>query len=274
MQVKDFDREGFERWMEENTQLRPLSIKVYSSYVRNILEATAGDPKKIGQHITLKHRRKNCYNQVFAIKHYFNYIGKKAPLDLPLLKKKPRKKMGVFLKLSDLKAIVNRLKEQNSFYYPVAVIQLVAGSRPRETLSFRRSMFKEECDGVTIILDAKGGVEGAKFIPKPYSEEILEVLRLRTAEYPFLRGVSTDIEHLVSNNYRYYHRDLANASGMQKFSPHDFRRNFGSDYYKQTLDIFKTQMALGHKDPSTTIRYLPEFGGADFKSASKVRMKL
>lgn len=274
MGTRVFDKVGFENWLRETTQLRELSIEVYSSYVAKIISKTGGDSEKIIRYLNSRHRQKNCYNQVFAIKYYFRFTRQDIPKTLPKLKKKPRKRLGVYKKLSELKQIVAKLKESGSFYYPVSLIQLTTGSRPRETLAYRSTMFIEECDGLTVILDVKGGREGAKFIPKPYSEEIIEILRHRNGEYPFLKGASSSIPKLISNNYRYYHHDLRKACGGMRFSPHDFRRNFGSDYYKQTLDIFKTQLALGHKRTETTIQYLPEFGGADMREAVKTRMGL
>jgi len=63
----------------------------------------------------------------------------------------------------------------------------------------------------------------------------------------------------VNNNYRYYYEQIRNAAtivGMSGFTPHDFRRNFATDAYRETKDIYLTRDLLGHRNIDHTIIYL------------------
>lgn len=44
-------------------------------------------------------------------------------------------------------------------------------------------------------------------------------------------------------------------AGVQKCSPHDFRRTFGTGLLRQGKDLPTVQRLMGHADPSTTTRY-------------------
>ena len=44
-------------------------------------------------------------------------------------------------------------------------------------------------------------------------------------------------------------------AGLQKCSPHDFRRTFGTGLLRQGKDLPTVQRLMGHADPSTTTRY-------------------
>ena len=195
----------------------------------------------------------------FAFFHFLKFLGMDLEYkDILKIKRTPKKRMGVYLDREKLMGLINMIVDDG--YRIVAIIQNLTGSRSQDVLSLRRDKVEIKPDGITLHLLVKGMREHIVLIPFPEAQRILDFITDK-GDYPFLRGKQTNLTKWVNNNYRHYYDAVKEASrivGVPEFSTHDFRRNFATDVYKGTNDLFLVKMLLGHSSIETTAGYLQQ----------------
>ena len=65
------------------------------------------------------------------------------------------------------------------------------------------------------------------------------------------------VRHFASDGDGIYKiiKRRAEKAGLERFSPHDFRRTFCSDLLAEGEDVFTVQSLAGHSTPATTAKY-------------------
>ena len=74
---------------------------------------------------------------------------------------------------------------------------------------------------------------------------------------PVNKSGRVTIRHFASDGDGIYKlvRERAKKAGIAHFSPHDFRRTFGSDLLEAGEDVFTVQDLMGHASTVTTKKY-------------------
>ncbi|MHA1302758.1 MAG: tyrosine-type recombinase/integrase [Candidatus Heimdallarchaeaceae archaeon] len=251
---------NFQTWLTENTTLSERTILNYSRTIDRFLdrydEVTI---ENINNFISKVNRNTRTTYIKYAFKYYLVYIGKDDEyVKVVKIKIKPRKKTGTYLENNILLNIVFNIEDE--IYRLVALLQYITGLRADDVLDNTWRNFKENTDGsLTMTIKVKRGKEHTVFIPKKYSERITYFVETCGRKYPFLRGESDTHLRLVNNNYRYYWNAVKKSAkdlGYEKFSTHDFRRNFLEDVFMKTRDPRIAQNLAGHSSMIYTMKYL------------------
>jgi len=252
----------FKRWLQTNTNLSPTSVRQYVKVMNNFFKrykelSVENMNKYIREYPPAKYVFKYFLMMEGRVNDYFLLI--KA-------KEKPVEREGVYLPREELERIVFSIPDER--YRMVALIQYVTGARASETLKLKKENFRLLEDGrLRIRIIGKGGKESIKIVPATYAKRIWDFVQASESEYPFLRMTSKDFTTSLNTNYRYYYgmvKKAARAFGYDNFATHDFRRNFGEDFYeelrKEETDpltiLLATQKALNHSSLKDTIKYL------------------
>jgi integrase/recombinase XerD len=72
---------------------------------------------------------------------------------------------------------------------------------------------------------------------------------------PIRKGGEVQLRRMSSQAVLQIVRKRAAESGLESFSPHDFRRTFCSDLLDSGIDIVTVQKLAGHASPATTSQY-------------------
>lgn len=248
--------EEFKKWMEDNTILLPRTIKQYARVIRAFLmEYPQARVEEMNEFLQ---RKNSGYFYRYAFKRFLKFLGREE--EWPLItrvKRKPKHRYGVFVNKDKIQEMIKQIRDRS--YYIVAKIQYLTGARACDVLKLKRDSIKIREDRITLHLITKGNKEHIVAIPYPEAEEIVDFLEDTNKEYPFLKGKHKDMTTWVTNNYRYYYEEVKIASettGLKGFRTHDFRRNFASDVYMKTRDVYLVKGLLGHRNLRHTIEYL------------------
>ena len=74
---------------------------------------------------------------------------------------------------------------------------------------------------------------------------------------PVYKGGRVELRHFAEDGDGIYKlvKERAIKAGVERFSPHDFRRTFCSDLFDTNTDLFAVQQLAGHVSPTTTAKY-------------------
>ena len=74
---------------------------------------------------------------------------------------------------------------------------------------------------------------------------------------PLARNGRVMVRHFAADGDGIYKiiKRRAEKAGLERFSPHDFRRTFCSDLLAEGEDVFTVQSLAGHSTPATTAKY-------------------
>lgn len=251
----------FREWLESNSALLPRTrkqyVKVINQFLRKFDDST--EMKDINKFLA----GKNISYYRFPFKLFLKFLNKeKDYLDVVKQKKKPKEKHGIYTTPRKELQLVEKVGDP--VYRTVALIQYYTGARPQDVLSLNRKDFEIKENGLTIYFGRSKGLNPNTFmIPMPEAAEIVLSIATLKDEFLFLRGIpSSELTTWVDNNYKYYLNELTEAAkeveGLERFRPHDFRRNLAADIYSKTKDIFLVKNILGHKSIETTSKYLDD----------------
>jgi len=250
----------FKTWLTENTTLGERTILNYSRAIDRFLDKyNKVTIENINRFISKINRNTRTTYVKYAFRYYLTFIGKDKEYEKVVkIKTKPRKKSGNYLPNDELLNIVFNIEDK--IYRLVALLQYLTGVRADDVLDNTWRNFKVNDDGsLTVTIKVKRGKEHIVFIPEKYSKRLTYFVETCGRKYPFLRGESDTHLGLISNNYRYYWNAVkksARGLGHDKFSTHDFRRNFLEDVFMKTKDIRIAQNLAGHSSMMYTMKYL------------------
>lgn len=261
------DREKLREYLAN----KGLSAKSVSTYLKiiNVFDKEFNEVSidNINKFQELKQMR----NAKSAFKHLLAFLGwdKKAYLDITTVKEKPATRKYIMLSLAQMQDIISRIIDER--YKLMATVQFVTGCRAVGVIRLNTKNIYEKEDGVLLTLWEKHNKERSVFLPKPYSDQLLEYIKKVNVEYPFIRGLSKHgFDGSIENAYLAYYNILRKAfieAGYDKKSclgTHNWRVNWVSDVYEVTKkDLIRTQQAVGHGKPEQTARYISKFVGKD-----------
>ncbi len=161
-------------------------------------------------------------------------------------------------------------------YRFAAFVQLYTGLRAIEVLSLQRDNITIDEEGGMLLKNVgKGNKTITAYIPakivKKIGLDIYIKYACRNKKYPFLTRYSElKIQHSLNLQYRYYWNAVKNAAkqcGLEKFSTHDFRRNFITRLFEKGYDFETVRQLANHTSIINTIRYRKE-SPIDFKKVT------
>jgi site-specific recombinase XerD len=258
-------------------ELRPASIKKYTSSICNVLQLlgpkhlTSLNNRDFDRYILeMKGRgasNAHIANVISAMKWLVARLKEKSVAfpDLNLLairKPKAVKKETNYLTeyeiaqfLDTVRGYILKRQDVKSLRFMALVILLLqTGARIGEALSINQADIDQENKEIPII--GKGGKPRTLFLRDETMQWIDRYLAVRKDNEPALfasldgtaRWKQTD----VGRSFRRY-KDL---SGIKKhFVIHTFRHTFATQYLMKGAGINVVQTALGHSDPVTTLKY-------------------
>lgn len=182
-------------------------------------------------------------------------------VDLPSIKAKKRLR-GRALKLDEITALMGICQADKS---PVGVrdAALIAilrcGLRRAEVVALHLKDV-DLATGALEIIGSKNETDRTVYMPARAIAAVEEWLKLRTRKpgpllLPIRKGGELQWRRMTPQAILMIVRKRAESAGVERFSPHDFRRTFCSDLLDAGVDIVTVQKLAGHASPVTTGKY-------------------
>lgn len=140
------------------------------------------------------------------------------------------------------------------------LVVLRLGLRRSEVVSLDLKDFDFET-GKLNVLKGKGNKDRTAYVPQTMMHFMTNWLELRgdVPAGPLLLPVNKYNQvvqrRLTDQAVLYIVATRAKQIGLDKFSPHDFRRTFAGDLLDVGVDIVTVQKLMGHSSPATTSKY-------------------
>ncbi len=172
---------------------------------------------------------------------------------------------GRALSTAEINTLLENCRREN---LPIAVRDaavigiLRSGGIRRQELVELKLEDLELATGELTIRQGKGGKFRLVYLTAEAVEMVRQWLDVRGSLpgaliCPINKGGRVDLRHFASDGDGIYKLVRARAlkSGVEHFSPHDFRRTFCSDLLEDGEDVFTVQELAGHASPVTTSKY-------------------
>ena len=136
---------------------------------------------------------------------------------------------------------------------------LRCGLRRQEVVNLHLKDF-DATSGALEILGGKGGKDRTVYMPSTTIAAVEDWLVIRGKRpgpllLPIRKGGELQWRRMTPQAVLMIVRKRAESAGVERFSPHDFRRTFCSDLLDNGVDIVTVQKLAGHASPSTTAKY-------------------
>jgi integrase/recombinase XerD len=134
-----------------------------------------------------------------------------------------------------------------------------AGLRRSEVVKLNLRDFTASTGGLDV-QGGKGGVDRTVYLPSVAISVVEDWLSVRGRKpgpllCPIRKGGFLEMRRLTPQAVLWIVQKRAEASGVESFSPHDFRRTFCSDLLDSGVDIVTVQKLAGHSSPGVTSKY-------------------
>jgi integrase/recombinase XerD len=171
---------------------------------------------------------------------------------------------GRALLLSEIRALIVSCRTDGTpiAYRDAAVIAILrSGGIRREELANLKLSALDRATGSLVIRYGKGGKTRTVYLSSEALQMVSDWLVIRGTKpgplvCPVNKGGRVQLKHFAPDGDGIYklvaHR--ASLAGIERFSPHDFRRTFFSELLEKE-DLFTVQSLGGHASPSTTAKY-------------------
>jgi len=184
-------------------------------------------------------------------------------VDLPRVDTPPLPLRGRALDLAEIAALMDVCFEDSRLIdvRDAALIAILRGGGLRRSEVVNLEM--KDFDPTTGAIEIRRGKRGAYrqvYLPSAAVPLVLEWLDIRGGEpgpllCPVRKGGKVELRHMTSDAVLKLVRRRSKQAGVDKFSPHDFRRTFCSDLLDAGIDIVTVQKLMGHSSPVTTAKY-------------------
>ncbi|GFE69010.1 tyrosine-type recombinase/integrase [Chroococcus sp. FPU101] len=134
-----------------------------------------------------------------------------------------------------------------------------AGLRRSEVVKLTSEDFNPEVGSLEVIM-GKGGKDRTVYLPDEAIKFVKAWLDVRGRQpgallCPIRKGGEIQIRSMSAQSVLLILQKRAAESGVESFSPHDFRRTFCSDLLDAGVDIVTVQKLAGHASVVTTAKY-------------------
>ncbi len=143
----------------------------------------------------------------------------------------------------------------------VIAILRIGGIRRQELARLKLSDL-DRTSGSLVVQRGKGNKRRIVYLTAEALEILEAWLALRGSKpgaliCPVNKGGRVELRHFAEDGDGIYKlvRERAIKAGVERFSPHDFRRTFCSDLFDTNTDLFAVQQLAGHVSPATTAKY-------------------
>lgn len=205
---------------------------------------------------------------ITAIKNFFGFLFDMDLISVnPMLRvptpKYERPVQNTALSLEECNLLLKAAIKRDPFYRQEFVLvwfMLLTGLRISELLTLRRSRVNLEN---RIVL-----VEGQKTTTRPvaFSEDLAKEIMRYIGHPIYQKGANQGDEYLFHHNGEQFSyervvkilKECSKEAGLTRIvRPHDLRRTTGYLMQMGGSSMIEIQLQLGHKDLSTTLRYVP-----------------
>jgi integrase len=298
MKADKFDSAFFKKYLDSKG-LRDSTIELYVDTIDLFLSKDPDLELLDSYNYFLKDHAydKKSYYSYYAIRAFVKYkfkdnITMRGSILKNLLRPKNAdvEKNTVYLSPKKREEIIEYMEGEK--HRLIAKIQHQTGARVGDVLKLNRgSINYEQYKGrlvMKIVFVGKRGVRVTKYVfDKKLQEEITQFIKDHYLDetYYFLeydRSFKRSSENVIMRtNYHWYWQDLKQAlmkAGVDKrsWASHDFRRCISREIWEDPelgKDLQLLQNFLGHKNPSTTLRYLRNSGLTTRDVSEKLAMR-
>lgn len=179
--------------------------------------------------------------------------------------KAPRKLRGRALSEDEIDALLSNCMAQKTpqdLRDAAAIAILRIGGIRRQELALLNLADLDKSDGSLAIRRGKGGFRRTVYLTLEALQFVEDWLSVRGScpgalICPVNKGGKVELRHFAADGDGIYKLVLKRAerAGVQKFSPHDFRRTFCSQLFDSDTDTFTVQQLAGHASATTTAMY-------------------
>ncbi|ABA24726.1 Phage integrase (plasmid) [Trichormus variabilis ATCC 29413] len=141
-----------------------------------------------------------------------------------------------------------------------ALIAILRGAGVRRAEVVNLELRDLSSNGALEIRQGKGDKDRTVYLPTAAMALVEDWLRVRGRKTgallcPIRKGGQVQLRRMTPQAVLLIVRKRASESGVESFSPHDFRRTFCSDLLDSGTDIVTVQKLAGHASPATTSKY-------------------
>lgn len=263
--------ERFKRWLEENTNLSPLTVTNYFYVVRRFVNQFP-EPNVKTENINrflLEYEKHDSYNILTikaALRKYCFFMDRPdlVPFIKQIRRSKARKNPPSDVVLADLVKALPFIRD--SICKDVFQIQCLSGARSIAVWFIEPEKVRYYPGHAVAWVIDKGGETKPVVIPDvEIAKMIFHRPEYKDKKYAFLSkkcqtlSRTEIIEHHYDTIQTFYNRQIDKAcerAGIKRYRSHDARRGV----IRKIGDIRKAKAVAGHKDIRTTARY---FEGED-----------
>ncbi|MBD2505626.1 tyrosine-type recombinase/integrase [Anabaena azotica] len=186
-----------------------------------------------------------------------------SAIDLKRVRGDTETPRGRVLKTEEITALLHNCKQDASAIglRDAALLGILSGGglRRAEAVALEVKDFGREDNSLKIRL-GKGGKSRTVYLPPGAVLVIEDWLRIRGKSpgaliCPVKRGGHIHIKHLTDQAVMAICLKRAETSGVNPFSPHDFRRTFITRLLEAGVDVLTVCELAGHANPATTQKY-------------------
>ncbi|RCJ42427.1 integrase [Nostoc minutum NIES-26] len=170
---------------------------------------------------------------------------------------------GRLLKPTEIAALLCDCKQDNDAIgiRDAALIAILSGSglRRSEVVALEKKDFNRE-DNSLKVRKGKGGKYRSVYLPPGAVTVLDDWLKIRghtpgALICPVKRGGHIHIRQMTDQAVMAIAQKRAKSAGIERFSPHDFRRTFITRLLESGVDVLTVCELAGHANPATTQKY-------------------
>ncbi len=200
---------------------------------------------------------------------------------------KAKREIG-YLETDEIKTFINAVKkgsgnkkskyEKKMNVRDITIVLILLNTGMRCSALWKLNVEDLDFENKRLVITDKG----SKVITYDISDELIECIRkwLKVRE-TILNGVDEDALFVSSQKTRLDQsvirktiKKYSSSIEGKNISPHKLRATFGTQVYKNTNDIYLTQMAMNHSSPKVTEMYIRGQSDKSKKVASDIMSKL
>lgn len=273
-QPNEFTEEDFEK-----VTLRHLEM--YNEYLKVYVDPRYDEDGK-GQPKLLRNAEIGQARKLTAVRSFFKYLythelisqNVTEKLRMPKIHEKP----VIYLEKEEIGRMIDTINSGEGFSHrqqahlehsrarDLAIVMLMLGTGIRESELVGMNIEDVDLEKNAFIVTRKGGDQAVLYFNDSVREALEEWL-VQRSKIDILPGnedalfVSSQRKRISVRAIQELVKKYASVSVLfnkKKISPHKLRASYATNLYRNTGDIYKVSKSLGHKNVSTTKKYVQE----------------